>query len=257
MRLRLDRPPAPNKTRGSLSWVYSQLDGRIDLQRMTPNAPDELLRGLFSPLVASVETRATEPDESLLWPEEWAAIEHAVAGRRRDYILGRRCARLAMTELGVDPVPPLPGDKRQPLWPPEVVGAITHTEGYAAAAVARADNRSGVGIDVEPNAPLPGNVITRIARPEEVERIETQANIPGIPSLDRLLFCAKEATYKVWYPLAECWLGYLDASVTADPEENTFEVEILVDGPTTKLTGRYAADEDYIVTAIELSRQSN
>ena len=123
--------------------------------------------------------------------------------------------------------------------------------------MARASDFSGVGIDVEPNAPLPGNVITRIARPEEIERVEAQADTPGIPSLDRLLFCAKEATYKVWYPLAQCWLGYLDASVTVDPDKNTFEVDILVDGPIAKLAGSYAADEDFIVTAIELSRQSN
>ena len=33
---------------------------------------------------------------------------------------------------------------------------------------------------------------------------------------DRLLFSAKEAVYKAWYPLAERWLGFEDALIAID-----------------------------------------
>jgi 4'-phosphopantetheinyl transferase EntD len=33
---------------------------------------------------------------------------------------------------------------------------------------------------------------------------------------DRLVFCAKEAVYKTWFPLAERWLGFDEADVTID-----------------------------------------
>ena len=33
---------------------------------------------------------------------------------------------------------------------------------------------------------------------------------------DRILFCAKEATYKAWFPLTQRWLGFEDAHITFD-----------------------------------------
>ena len=74
-----------------------------------------------------------------------------------------------------------------------------------------------MGIDAEPHAPLPDGVLGQIARAEERPRLAELAGAEPEVHWDRLLFCAKETVYKVWFPLAECWLGFEDASAHLRP----------------------------------------
>ncbi len=75
---------------------------------------------------------------------------------------------------------------------------------------------------------------------------------------DRLLFCAKESVYKVWFPLAECWLGFEDAVLTLDPVERTFHARLLVPWPAggacppSVLRGRWLVREGLVLAAIVL-----
>jgi hypothetical protein len=77
-----------------------------------------------------------------------------------------------------------------------VVGSITHCAGYRAAAVAPAGQVSGLGIDAEPSRALPPRLLARILRAEEMlALVELRHERPTV-CWDRLLFSAKEATYK-------------------------------------------------------------
>ena len=73
---------------------------------------------------------------------------------------------------------------------------------------------------------------------------------------DRLLFSAKETTYKAWFPLARCWLGFEDADITINATDGTFEARLLVSAPTVTgsalagFTGRWLARDGLILTAI-------
>lgn len=193
--------------------------------------------------------------EELMFPAEAQAVERAVPKRRREFGTVRFCARQALAELGVPAAPLLSGDNREPLWPPGIVGSLTHCAGYRAAVVAHSRDVVGVGIDAEPHAPLPDGVLESIGFGAELDQL---AAFDGVVHADRLLFCAKEAVYKVWFPLARCWLGFADAAVTLGPNGG-FEVELLVPGPTvngaelTTLSGRWLVERDIIVTAISLS----
>lgn len=209
---------------------------------------------LFSAAVSTEEVRAEvdlPADESLLWPEEEAVLGPVVAGRRRDFVRGRRCARLAMGRLGVEPAPVLRGPKREPLWPGDVVGAITHTSGFAAAAVALRGDAGSIGLDAEPDEPLPPGVLERVAREEDLVWVESWAGI-GVANPDRLLFTLKEAVYKAWYPLARRWLGFNDAAIEIDSERRSFRASILIDGPLRTMTGRFAAVDGVIIAAVEV-----
>ena len=42
------------------------------------------------------------------------------------------------------------------------------------------------------------------------------ASLPEGLHWDRILFCAKEATYKAWFPLTKRWLGFEDAHIVFD-----------------------------------------
>lgn len=200
----------------------------------------------------AVETRSGTLDESLLWPEEDKALGEVVPGRRWDWVMGRRCAREAIEALGMEPLPVLSGEKREPLWPGGVVGAITHTSGYAAAAVGRAVDIRSIGVDAEPDEPLPKGVLRRVAFESELEWVQA-AGIEGVAHADRLLFTAKEAVYKAWFPVAQRWLGFDDARVTVDAASQAFEAEILVDGPISTMRGRYLSTDGIVMAAVEVS----
>jgi 4'-phosphopantetheinyl transferase EntD len=205
--------------------------------------------------VASTEMFADPPDVEL-FPEEEALLAHAVDKRRREFATARACARGALARLGVAPAPILRGERGAPQWPPGIVGSITHCAGYRAAAAAPAIDVLTIGLDAEPDEAIPDGVLTMISLPGERARLHDLASAaPGI-NWDRLLFCAKEATYKAWFPLAQRWLGFEDADITIDPSGGTFRACLLVPGPAIAgsplagFAGRWMARDGLILTAI-------
>jgi 4'-phosphopantetheinyl transferase EntD len=67
---------------------------------------------------------------------------------------------------------------------------------------------------------------------------------------DRLLFCAKEAVYKVWYPVTRRWLGFEEAEVVFDPATGTFSAALLVPAPLENLPGRYLVANGLLLAAV-------
>ncbi|TCO60467.1 4'-phosphopantetheinyl transferase EntD [Actinocrispum wychmicini] len=208
---------------------------------------------------AGVASRDTTEDvpESTMFPEEAERVAKAVTKRRREFATVRDCARQALAELGVAPVALLNGERGAPQWPAGVVGSMTHCAGYRAAVVALTSVIHTVGIDAEPHGPLPEGVQGMIARDEEKVMLSALAGVdPGI-HWDRMLFCAKEAVYKAWYPLTHKWLGFEEASITLDPA-GTFHARLLVPGPMVAGTqvdafdGRWIVGDGLVITAIAI-----
>jgi 4'-phosphopantetheinyl transferase EntD len=179
--------------------------------------------------------------DAVLFPDEAAAVAKAIERRRREFATGRSLAREALAGLGMAPASVPPGERGAPRWPAGVVGSITHCAGYRAAAVARAGQVRSIGIDAEPDGPLPDGVLDRISLPGERAMLRALA-APG-PRWDLLLFSAKESVYKAWFPLTGRWLGFEDAELTiqaatghpatghvttGDPVVGTFAARILV-----------------------------
>ena len=187
-------------------------------------------------------------------PDEEPLIARSVTGRRNEFVTVRHCARLALSRLGVEPAPILKGEKGEPRWPDGVVGSLTHTRGYRGAAVGRSPAIRSVGIDAEPHDVLPDGVLQAISLPAEREEI---ARLPAGLHWDRILFCAKEATYKAWFPLTGRWLGFEDAHITFDADGG-FVSRILIDPvarhgpPLTEMSGRWSVAGGLTLTAIVL-----
>ncbi|MFF3956282.1 4'-phosphopantetheinyl transferase [Streptomyces sp. NPDC001890] len=197
---------------------------------------------------------------AVLMPGEEALTHGFVAKRLGEFATTRHCARRALGSLGIAPVPILKGERGAPLWPENTVGSLTHCAGYRAAAVARRADVLTVGIDAEGDAPLPGDVHGSIALVTEQRRErELRLEHPGI-NWDRLLFSAKEAVYKAWFPLTHRWLGFEEADITLRPD-GSFTAELLVadlePAAGTGLTavparfgGRWLAEDGLLLTAI-------
>ena len=217
-----------------------------------------LLSDVLPHKVAAAEMYTDPPDLALL-PEEEPLIAKSVAKRRNEFITVRYCARLALEELGVPPVPILKGEKGEPCWPDGVVGSLTHCEGFRGAAVGRTDAARSVGIDAEPHDVLPKGVLDAISLPAE------RSELGGLPNglhWDRILFCAKEATYKAWFPVTHRWLGFEDAHITFTVDDGGttggFASEVLIDPaalsgpPLNTLRGRWSVRDGLALTAIVL-----
>lgn len=221
-----------------------------------------LLPGTVADALAYAELYSDPPGLTPLAEEE-PLIARSVAKRRNEFVTVRHCARTALGELGIAPVPILKGDKGEPRWPTGVVGSLTHCSGYRGAVVARSAVVRSVGIDAEPHDVLPNGVLDAISLP--AERIEMPGKLPAGLHWDRILFCAKEATYKAWFPLTKRWLGFEDAHITLEVDSagsaaahGRFVSRILIDPaalsgpPLTTLTGRWSVERGLVLTAIVL-----
>lgn len=188
-----------------------------------------------------------------LWQEEQEILGCVVPKRQMEFAAGRTCARQALKLLGVPGCAILPGTGREPLWPHGLVGSITHCEGYCAAAVAHAEQVLSIGIDAEPAASLPEGVLPVIARKEEIEMLLNTQSASRHP-LDRLLFSAKESTYKAWYPLHKRWLDFDEVRIDLLPETNSFDPIFLgsarSEGQSLRFAGRYRVRNGLILTSV-------
>jgi 4'-phosphopantetheinyl transferase EntD len=190
-----------------------------------------------------------------LFPAEEALLARSVDKRRREFGTARRCAREALARLGHPPGPLLRGERGMPLWPDGVVGSITHCEGYRAAVVAPTADLWTIGIDAEPDEPLPDGVLSVVASSGEQEHVgRLLADDPRV-RWDRLLFSAKESVYKAWFPLTRRWLDFTEAEVTIDPGGGRFAARLLIEAdaggePLTGFSGRFVAGRGLIVTTI-------
>jgi 4'-phosphopantetheinyl transferase EntD len=214
-----------------------------------------VLEELLPPPVAAAEVFG-DPPGLWLYPEEEACVARAVGRRRAEFTTGRHCARVALTRLGLEPAPIAKGERGAPRWPDGVVGSITHCRGYRAAAVARTADLVTIGIDAEPNEPLPDGVFGPISLPGERARVAALAvSVPGV-CWDRLLFSAKESVYKAWFPLTRAWLDFDGADISFDPATATFAACLADRGLTVagqqrrELTGRFGVRDNILVTAV-------
>jgi 4'-phosphopantetheinyl transferase EntD len=205
--------------------------------------------------VVAVEAFEDLPGE-MVFPGEEDLVANAVEGRRREFVTARRCAREALAELGHAPAAIRSGPKREPQWPAGVVGSITHTAGFRAAAVALRSIFASIGIDSEQNGPLPNGIEESITVAGEPEMLAALDSAFPRTQWSRLLFSAKESIYKAWYPLTGRWLGFEDARLTIDPA-GTFAARLLIDGartdggpPLTELRGRFLVAHGLIATAV-------
>lgn len=201
--------------------------------------------------VAVASTRGDATDVEL-FPEEARSVGRAVDKRRREFTTGRACARRALQRLGLGAVAIPSGGRGEPLWPRGVVGSITHCRGYRACALAWAEELHAVGIDAEPDEPLPDGVLQEVAFGPELAMVAGRG--AGV-CMDRLLFSAKESIYKAWFPLAGRWLGFEDVELAVDLRDGTFRARLLVAGPVvagaplTEFRGRWCVDDGIVAAA--------
>lgn len=116
-----------------------------------------------------------------------------------------------------------------PIWPAGVVGSLAHHDTAAAAAIAGTKRIAALGIDIEPNEPLPENLIELIATPHE-QRMYDRRTLK-----QRDLFVLKEAVYKACFPMDRQFLDFKDVEIDifarsghVSKANRTFSLELLI-----------------------------
>jgi 4'-phosphopantetheinyl transferase EntD len=146
-------------------------------------------------------------DENALLAAEAASITSTVVESRRASGAARIVARRLLAQLGYADCPVPKDPSGAPIWPDGIVGSLAHDSEVAVAAVAPKRDIRSVGIDIEPVAPLPPEMLDLIVTPRERERLA------GDPLNGKLIFAAKEAVYKAAYRLDETFLEFQDIEV--------------------------------------------
>jgi 4'-phosphopantetheinyl transferase EntD len=222
------------------------------------HSPRRRLAHLFhDPGIVTRETPLDEIDP-WLFPAEAAAAVRFSEKRRREFAVGRTCARAALAELGIEGFPLLADEERAPIWPTPLLGTITHTDGhghgYCGVAVAARDAFLGMGVDAEPRQPLPLDVWPLVLDAGE-QRAARAANDPGIHA--RLIFSAKETTYKALYPVLRHFLDFSRVHVDIFPGQGSFISELLGPSPANcpkRFTGLFSMDDELMLTGMSLPR---
>jgi len=209
-------------------------------------------RGLLPQGTVCAELHSVQGDLSqfhALPAEEQALVNGAVDRRKADFGDSRWCAHQALKNF-MDAHPPiLRGPRGMPLFPQGISGSLTHTPTVSVRHCWRHPSWASVGIDVEVARPLPEGVFNTITSLGEQRRIHKVMRSEDLQLLDTVLFSAKEATYKTWFPLTHRFLDFDQADIDLRPD-GTFTSYLLARPvPVPFIQGRWTIRNGYVITA--------
>jgi 4'-phosphopantetheinyl transferase EntD len=185
-------------------------------------------------------------------PEEEALISQAMEKRQREFRAGRHCAHAALAEFGLTQKPILRDDRRAPIWPTGYLGSISHCQDFCFAACCALGDIRGLGVDVEPLAPLRAGLDNYIHSKRESRFLQMHPELP-----ERLIFSAKESLYKCLYPFVKRYFGFHTVELVIDPENRHFQFvqsgESPLEWPSDLVFhGRYLTHQNHLFTACYL-----
>jgi enterobactin synthetase component D len=210
--------------------------------------------------------RSTAFDPAQLTPDDFtrsglhlpASIQRSVAKRQAEFLAGRLCARDAVLHLDGTRATPAIGEDRAPVWPRHIIGAITHSQGRAAALVALKSDWLGLGIDLENRLSLDRaqRLAKEILTPNELQRmaagpVEDQALVVT------LTFSIKESLFKALYPLVHKRFYFEHAEVLSWSKDGQVRLRLLTDlsdewHQDKELEGQFALMDEQLLSAVAI-----
>lgn len=141
------------------------------------------------------------------------SLKSAVIKRRAEFLAGRYCAAKCLEFFDVSDFEIKIGMHRNPLWPTEFFGSISHCDSSAIAVCSPKKFCNGIGIDVEKE--ICSNTIEKIQNlvlsKEEINLISQFSNKRAL--LFTLMFSVKESFFKAAYHLTKSYFDFDAVSV--------------------------------------------
>jgi 4'-phosphopantetheinyl transferase EntD len=221
---------------------------------LRPNTPE--LSTLLPREVATVVVTPRHRDVPFLAAEaEYLAAHRMHPRREAEFRAGRACAREALARIGIDGWPLIPATTREPQWPADVVGSITHSGAYCAASVAHGHRCAGIGIDVEATGRVGDDLAPAVCTRNELAALDERGP-SNRAELLTLIFSAKESVFKAIFPRQRLFLEFNDVEIEFESQSAAFhargrapELERLL----TRLEGRFAVGKVNVATTAVLS----
>jgi 4'-phosphopantetheinyl transferase EntD len=214
-----------------------------------------MIERLFPEAVITVTSDTVEHELLGLLPEELSQIHRAVEKRQQEYAAGRQCARAALRRLGIHGFALVNDADRVPMWPPEIVGSVTHCDDFCGVAVARRHPILGLGVDAEPIDRTEPALHEIVCVETEQAAIERAGNGER-DFLFKALFSAKESFYKAVFPLFRIPLEFHEVEIQLG-DNGQFLPRVLVALPSgferLKAQGRIVATHRHVFTGVTLS----
>ena len=149
--------------------------------------------------------------------------------RAAEFADGRQCASELLQAFDADPNVGV-ADNRAPIWPDGFTGSITHSDAWVACAVAPTQLLTSIGIDTE-------KIASREVRDDVMDTIATDAEwnlmeqfCGDEETAFTLLFSAKEAFYKCWFPIVKVYFDFLDVELVA-VKRSSLTLKVLPSNP--------------------------
>lgn len=179
--------------------------------------------------------------------------------RRMQFEAGRRCAARLLASLGAAETSVRTGPLGSPLWPHGFSGSITHKQDVLGVVVARTEDASSLGIDIE--AWVSDAVAADI---EQICLDEVEKAMAAAAGLERawfatVAFSAKEALYKCLFPTVGEFFDFSAARIVqVDTQAGSLRLQM-----TRRLgqrwpqgcviEGRFRSSASHVFSSFELS----
>ncbi len=158
-------------------------------------------------VVASFTT--TSIDEHELFPPERLICQSYEPDRKQDFVRGRYCAHECLRRLSF-PQPVAKSELGAPLWPEGLTGSISHSRHLAGAILAKKGRFRSLGLDIEVVGRITPDLWPVIFTKAEMDFLIRQ-RLPDRWST--FIFSAKEAFYKMQYPMTKAGMEAEDLEV--------------------------------------------
>lgn len=186
-------------------------------------------------------------------------VEHAGSEKRKkEFLLGRKAARLCLRRLGhPDVVALAKGNQGEPLWPAGIWGSISHSGSFVLACAAKGERESAIAIDIEDRKKKRSLEIAKQVCTAEERSWFDQLEDDSEKRLALLsLFSAKESIYKAYYPICGRYFGFQAVSLQLSHDKTSFtgvlreelHPELLPARKTIRVA--LSTEDDYVLTSL-------
>jgi 4'-phosphopantetheinyl transferase EntD len=192
---------------------------------------------------------------------EASIVNQSAEKRRSEFSAGRRAAQVVLNHLDIQPAPLLRRADGTVVWPPGVIGSISHTATLAVAIAAPIGHLQSVGVDIEENAPLSSDLLEIVCRPKERVALNCWRDVSSADP-GKLIFSAKEAFYKAYFPLFDTFLDFMDIELELFPFNSRFSARVTTSSKPTLNSlglngeGVFFYVKDHILTLFKLFQPS-
>ncbi len=218
--------------------------------RILPPKSSYYLRTNSTPIASNFLHQITFP----------AHIAHAGHRRQQEYLQGRYCAYLALTQLtsfkhsmGVDPGLIVATNQHTgaPVWPWPFCGSISHSTQTTIAIAGNNQDFCNIGIDLESIGRITRQLWRKIMVPgEESLLIESSLSEEEFATL---VFSAKESLFKAIFPLEQTFFSFQQAKCR---EISLSNQSIILEYNRKHYRGRFQLLESELLTVVVIDPSS-